>query len=68
MVCEIDGTLQGLLPGDLVDPGRASLDREQINNLLDLVDYENAITYLFRENSSAISSSAPLKSAHEAEL
>ena len=54
--------LQGLLLGELGDLGRASLDQEQINNLLDLVACENDITDLFRENSAAKSSSAPLKS------
>ena len=59
---KVAGTLQGLLLGDLGDIGRASLDREKINNLLDLVACENKITDLFCENSAAKSSSAPLKS------
>ena len=62
MVYEISGTLQGLLPGDLGDLGCESLYRERINNILDLVACENEITDLFRENSAAKSSSAPLKS------
>ena len=37
MVCEVSGTLQGHLLGALGDIGRASLDREKINNTLDLV-------------------------------
>ena len=64
MVCEVVGTFRGLLPGDLVGLGRASLDQEQINNLLDLLDCENEIIDLFHENSAAKSSSAPLKSSH----
>ena len=58
---ELAGTLQGLLPGYLGGIGRASLDQEQIKNLLDIVACENEITYLFCENPATKSSSAPLK-------
>ena len=61
-MCEVAGTFQGLLPGYLGDLIRASLDWEQINNLLGLVACENDITDLFHENLAAKSSSAPLKS------
>ena len=68
MVCEVDETLKGPTLGYLGDVGHASLGLEQINNLLDLVACEKNITYLFRDNSGAKSSSTPLKSAHEAEI
>ena len=61
MVCEVAGTLQVLLPGDLNYLFHASLDQEQINNLLHVVACENNITDFFRENSAAKSSSDPLK-------
>ena len=62
MVCELAGMLQGLLPEELRDLGRASLDQEHINNLLDLVSCENDITDLFCKILAAKSSSYPLKS------
>ena len=46
MVCEVDGTFQGLLPGDLASLGLASLYREQINNLLDILAFENEIYFV----------------------
>ena len=60
-MCEVAGALQGLLLVYLGDLGRASLDQEQINNLLNIMACENEITYLFHENSDAKSSSAPIK-------
>ena len=62
MVCEVAATFQGILPVDMGDPRYASLNQEQTNNILDLVAGENEITDMFIENSSAKSSSAPLKS------
>ena len=61
MVCEVAGTLQGLLLQDLGDIGRVSLDQEHINNLLNPVACEKQITDYFCENSTAKSSSDPLK-------
>ena len=68
MVFEATQELQGLLLGYLGDIVCASLNKEQINNLLDLVDCENDITDLFCENSAAKYSSAPLESRSVAYL
>ena len=44
MVCEVAETFQGLLPGDFGDLRRASMDQEQINNLLEVL---KTISHIF---------------------
>ena len=43
LVCQTAGRLEGLLPGDLGNLGTASLDAEQINDLLQLVAVDTEI-------------------------
>ena len=60
MVYEVAGTLQCVILGDLGDLGHTSLDREQINNLLDLMACEAEIWFFsYMEASDQAAAKAP---------
>jgi len=58
-VCEEAGRIQGLMPGDLGDCGRASLTREQVDSLLSLVLSEKDAGKAFPSQGSAATATAP---------